>query len=140
MLAKGTALRGIKKSYKAATNSQLSKFKQYQQKKSIPAPASWWKLSPEYNNEKDSQNRSDGDDYSFINYAGDKRFGIAAIDSKINFLNDGLVFKIPVYLIQGKEDIQALEVSIKEYSNKINAPRKKYILLPKTDHGSTNQL
>ncbi len=109
--------------------------KKYQQKKSIPPPASWLELSPEYNNEKDSQNRSDGDDYSFVNYAGDKRIGITPISSTVNFLNDGLVFKIPVYLIQGKEDIQTPEVITKEYFNKISAPEKKFILLPKTDHG-----
>ena len=109
--------------------------KKYQQKKSTPAPASWMELSPEYNNEKDSANRSDGDDYSFVNYAGDKRLEIVSISSAINFLKDGLVFKIPVYLIQGEEDIQTPAEINKEYFKKIIAPKKKFILLQKADHG-----
>lgn len=109
--------------------------KKYQQKNTTPAPAYWFTLSPVYNNEKDDQDRSDGDDYSFVNYAGDKRFGVSSIYSTINFLNDGLVFKIPVYFIQGKEDIQTPEVLTKEYFNKISAPKKEFIVLPKSDHG-----
>jgi pimeloyl-ACP methyl ester carboxylesterase len=109
--------------------------KKYQQKNSIPAPAYWFELSPEYNSDTDNQNRSDGDDYSFINYAGDQRFGITPMSSSVNFLNDGFIFKIPVYLIQGEEDIQTPEVLTKEYFTKISAPKKKFMLLPKTDHG-----
>ena len=109
--------------------------KKYQQKESIPAPASWGKLSPGYDNEKDSRSRSDGDDYSFANYAGDKHLGISSMSSAINFLNDGLVFKIPVYLIQGEKDIQTPAAINKEYFEKIISPEKKFILLPKADHG-----
>jgi len=123
--------------YDTAKNSgQLMRIiKKYQQKKSIPAPAYWWELSPEYNNEKDSLHRSDGDDYSFVYFAGDKRLGIASMISTINFLKDGLVFKIPVYFIQGEEDIQTPAVINRRYFEKIIAPEKKFILLPKADHG-----
>lgn len=109
--------------------------KKYQQKNTLPAPASWFVLSPKYDNQKDEQHRSDGDDYSFVNYTGDKRLGIAPMSAKINFLKDGLVFKIPVYFIQGEEDIQTPASLNKTYFNKIKAPAKKFILLPKTEHG-----
>ncbi len=109
--------------------------KKYQQKNSTPAPDAWFQLSPEYNNEKDSANRSDGDDYSFVNYAGDKRLGIASISSTINFFKDGLIFKLPVYFIQGEEDIQTPEEINRVYFNKIKAPEKKFIVLAKADHG-----
>lgn len=108
--------------------------KKYQQKNSTPPPSSWMELSPEYDNKKDSANRSDGDDYSFVNYAGDKRFEVTSISSTINFFKDGLAFKIPVYFIQGEEDIQTPTVINKEYFRKISAPQKKFFLLPKADH------
>ncbi|HEV7332312.1 MAG TPA: alpha/beta hydrolase [Flavisolibacter sp.] len=111
--------------------------KTYQQKNALPAPASWFVLSSAYNNEKDSLHRRDGDDYSFVNYVGDKRLGVASLRSTINFLEDGLTFKIPVYFIQGEEDIQTPVWINKDYFNKINAPSKKFILLPKTEHGFT---
>ena len=117
------------------TGALIRIVKKYQQKNSIPAPPSWFKFPPAYDNEKDRQDRSEGDDYSFANYAGDKRLGIASLSSTINFSKDGLAFRIPVYFIQGKEDIQTPEVITKEYYNKLKAPEKRFIVLPKTDHG-----
>ena len=123
--------------YEAAkTTGQFNRvIKKYEQKNSIPAPPSWFELAPAYDNEKDNRNQSDGDDYSFVNYSGDKRLGITSMSSTINFLKDGLFFKIPVYFIQGEEDIATPAVINKEYFKKINAPEKKFLLLPKTDHG-----
>ena len=109
--------------------------KKYQQINAMPPPASWFLMAPEYDNEKDNQHRSDGDDYSFVHYTGDKRLGIAPMSATINFFEDGLVFKIPVFFIQGAEDIQTPAGINKEYFKKIKAPRKKFFLLPKTEHG-----
>ena len=109
--------------------------KKYERAHSTPAPNYWFVESKDYDNEKDRQNRSDGDDYSFVNYVGDKRLGIESIRSSIDFMKDNLVFKIPVYLIQGKEDLLTPRDITKKYFNKIKAPKKKYILLPKTAHG-----
>jgi len=97
--------------------------------------SSWLKLSPEYDNEKDIQHLSDGDDYSFINYIGDKRFVAKSIISTCNLLIDDLEFKIPVYIIQGEEDILTPKEITKNYFDKIRASKKEYILLPKTAHG-----
>ncbi|HEX6179741.1 MAG TPA: hypothetical protein VFZ47_00770, partial [Chitinophagaceae bacterium] len=105
---------------------------------SIPAPSSWFELSPQYDNQKDNQNRLDGEDYSFVCFVGDKRLGIQSSGSAINFFKDGLVFKSPIYLIQGEMDIQTPDVITREYFNQLTAPEKKYILLPNTAH-SFNQ-
>ena len=109
--------------------------KQYQQKNSMPAPASWFELPPHYNNEKDEEDRNNGDDYSFVNYAGDKRLGVTSMSFSIDFIKDGLLFKIPVYLIQGEDDIQTPVKITKEYFEKLKAPHKQFFLLPRTDHG-----
>jgi pimeloyl-ACP methyl ester carboxylesterase len=66
---------------------------------------------------------------------GDKKLGIVSMSSTIDLLKDDFVFKIPVYMIQGEEDILTPEVITKEYFKKIIAPKKKYILLRKTEHG-----
>jgi acetyl esterase len=109
--------------------------KKYQQKNATLAPASWFVLPAEYDNKKDDAHRSDGDDYSFVNYTGDKRLGIAPMSAKINYLKDAVTFKLPVYFIQGEEDIQTPASMNKTYFDKIKAPAKKFILLPKTEHG-----
>ena len=109
--------------------------KKYERLNSIPAPNSWFIESPAYDNEKDNQHRSDGDDYSFINYMGDKGLGIQSMRSTINLMNDNLDFKIPIYIIQGAEDLLTPKEMTKNYFNKIKATEKKYFLLPNTAHG-----
>src|SRR5688500_13330449 len=109
--------------------------KKYERANSVPAPDSWFIVSPAYDNPKDNQNRSDGDDYSFVNYVGDNHLGVQSIRSTINFMKDNLDFKLPVYLIQGNEDLLTSKETTKEYFDTINAPEKKYFLLPKTAHG-----
>jgi len=109
--------------------------KKYQERNATPAPAAWWTMAPAYVNQNDNQDRENGDDYSFLSYVGDKRFDVSPINTKINFLKDGLVFKMPVYLIQGEEDMQTPAVITTAYFERISAPSKKLILVPKAEHG-----
>lgn len=109
--------------------------KKYERAHSTPAPDAWFELSPDYDNAKDNQNRSDGDDYSFVNYAGDRQLGVPSMRETVHFLTENLEFKIPVYFIQGQEDLLTPKELTKKYFRKIKAPEKKYILLPQTAHG-----
>ncbi|MBL7725725.1 MAG: alpha/beta hydrolase [Chitinophagaceae bacterium] len=109
--------------------------KKYEGMNSTPAPDNWFVLSPEYDNEKDNQNRSDGDDYSFVNFAGDNKLGVQSMSAGINLMKTNLDFQIPVYLIQGNEDLLTPKEKTKRYFDKIKAPAKKYYLLPKAAHG-----
>ncbi|MEQ1798335.1 MAG: alpha/beta hydrolase [Lacibacter sp.] len=109
--------------------------KKYERANSIAAPENWFVLSPAYDNAKDNQNRSDGDDYSFVNYCGDSKLGVSSMSAGINLLKDNMEFKIPVYLIQGTEDLLTPKEKTEEYFNQLKAPEKKYYLLPKTAHG-----
>lgn len=109
--------------------------KKYQQKNTVPPPDSWFVLPQEYSNDKDERHRNDGDDYSFVNYVGDKRLGVASIASTVNFFEDGLTLRIPVFLIQGEEDLQTPVSINKSYFEMIEAPTKKFMLVPATAHG-----
>ncbi len=109
--------------------------KKYERANSTPAPDDWFQLSPDYDNDIDNKNRADGDDYSFVNYVGDEKLGVQSISATINLLKDNLDFKVPIYLIQGNEDILTPKESSKEYFDKISAPKKEYYLLPKAAHG-----
>ncbi|HMG16065.1 MAG TPA: hypothetical protein VK590_11495, partial [Saprospiraceae bacterium] len=44
-------------------------------------------------------------------------------------------FKIPVYIIQGNEDILTPKENSRLYFDKIKAPKKEYFLLPDASHG-----
>lgn len=109
--------------------------KKYEKMASTPSPDAWWKLAPEYDNAKDNQNREDGDDYSFVNYVGDTKLGVKPMMATINFAKDYWQFKIPVYLVQGEEDILTPAEITKVYFAKIKAPVKQFILVPKAAHG-----
>lgn len=123
--------------YKRArsTGQLLRIIKQYEQKKAVAAPDAWWAVAPGYDNEQDARHRADGDDYSFVNYAGDERLGVKSMMSSINLMEDGLNFAIPVYLIQGEGDILTPKEITQDYFDRITAPKKEYILLPDAAHG-----
>jgi len=50
-------------------------------------------------------------------------------------MKDNLEFKVPVYLIQGEEDILTPKEMSKKYFDALKAPKKEYFLLPKAAHG-----
>jgi pimeloyl-ACP methyl ester carboxylesterase len=109
--------------------------KKYESAQSVPAPAAWWEPAAEYNNEKDAVNRENGDDYSFINFVGHKKMGIKPMMNSIDFMKDGLQFKVPVYLVQGETDILTPKETSRKYFDKLTAPKKEYILVPGAAHG-----
>lgn len=120
----------------ARKDGQLMRIiKKYERLRSTPAPESWWKLAPEYENEKDERDRASGDDYSFLHYAGHQKMGVRPMSGGINFMEDGLNFKVPVYLIQGEVDILTPKELTRQYFEAIRAPKKQYLLVPGAAHG-----
>lgn len=109
--------------------------KKYEKANSTPAPSTWFVEAPGYNNSKDSLNRELGDDYSFVNFVGDKQLGVKSMRATIHFLENNLQFKIPVYFIQGEYDLLTSKEKTTNYFNKLQAPKKEYFLLPTAAHG-----
>jgi pimeloyl-ACP methyl ester carboxylesterase len=117
------------------TGQLLRLIKKYERENSNPPPNCWWNPAPEYDNEVDGQHRYNGDDYSFIHYAGHKELAIKAMSATINLMEAGVDFNIPVYLIQGREDLLTPVEITQAYFNKINAPVKEMFILPGAAHG-----
>ncbi len=109
--------------------------KKYEQKNAKPAPPEWFQILSEYDNQQDEQARSEGDDYSFVNYVGDIKLGIPAMMNEIDFASGDLNFKIPVYIIQGTDDILTPMKDSSKFFEKIKAPQKRYSLLGNAAHG-----
>lgn len=109
--------------------------KRYEQQDVTPAPADWWKVAPEYANETDTKDRYQGDDYSFLYFAGHEKMGIRPMALEVHLDREGLDFKIPVYFIQGEKDILTASELNKPYFDAIAAPDKGYYLLPDAGHG-----
>ncbi len=109
--------------------------KKYEKANSTPAPDTWFKLDPEYDNEIDSKNRFEGDDYSFCYFVGFEKLAIKSMVSEVDFNQDGLEFEIPLYLIQGEHDILTPFELSKPYFDSIVAPTKAYYLIDDAAHG-----
>ena len=103
----------------------------YEAKTSDPAPASWWMRSPDYDTPQIRADYSEGEDYSFIQYVGLKGHGMF---SKVDLPKLGTVFEIPVFLIQGSEDLVTVPDVAKRYFDSITAPQKEFVLLPHVGH------
>lgn len=108
--------------------------KKYESKNSTPLPDNWWKINPEYNNKVDKQNRFYGDDYSFLYFAGHKKMGVKSMVENLDFYNDSLTFKVPIYIVQGDKDILTSEKISKLYFEKIKAPHKGYFTIKGAGH------
>jgi pimeloyl-ACP methyl ester carboxylesterase len=121
---------------KAKNYGQLLRIvKQFEKENSTPAPTSWWKIAPLYDNIKDNNDRYNGDDYSFLNLVGDKNIGVKSMVNDINFEKTGMVFHLPIYFIQGSHDILTSKNLNKPYFERIKAPRKEYFLVSDAAHG-----
>ncbi|MDF2192774.1 alpha/beta hydrolase [Paraflavitalea sp. CAU 1676] len=114
--------------------------KKYEAASSTPPPPGWFVEAPGYTGTADSLHRSDGDDYSFVNFVGDQVLGVPAMRAGIQFSVDQLEFKVPVYLIQGVHDLLTPASVTKAWFNRIKAPAKEYFLLPHAAHGFNQEV
>ena len=120
----------------AKTYGQLLRMvKSYERKNAAPAPDHWFKIVADYDNEQDGQDRFDGDDYSFIHFVGHSHLGIPSMVSRLDFNSNAINFSVPVYLIQGEQDILTAQAINKPYFDKIHAPDKAYHLISDAAHG-----
>jgi pimeloyl-ACP methyl ester carboxylesterase len=103
----------------------------YEAKTSTPAPKSWWVPSPLYTTPEAEASYEGGEDYSYLQFVGLKGNGML---SKIDLPKLGLAFDIPVFLLQGSEDLVTVPEVAKRYFDSITAPQKEYVLLQNTGH------
>lgn len=103
----------------------------YEAKASAPAPKSWWVASPLYTTPASEASYESGEDYSYLQFVGLKGNGML---SKVDMPALGLAFDIPVFLVQGSEDLVTAAEVAKRYFDSITAPQKEYVLLPNTGH------
>lgn len=103
----------------------------YEGKVTDPAPAAWWTRAPEYATEQAAAEYEAAEDYSYIQFVGMDGNGMA---STIDLPKLGTRFDIPVYLIQGAEDLVTTKEVTKAYFDSIVAPHKDHILLERVGH------
>lgn len=95
------------------------------------APASWWQLAPQYATPQAKADYTDGEDYSFLQFVGWKGDGML---STIDLYKLGTSFRLPFFLVQGTEDLVTTADVTQRYYDKISAPAKELVMVPRTGH------
>ncbi len=103
----------------------------YEAKTSDPAPKAWWALPAHYATPKMQADYEAGEEYSFLQFVGMKGNGML---SQVDLPKLGPRFEMPVYLVQGTEDLVTMPEVAQRYFDSIVAPRKEFISVPKAGH------
>ena len=103
----------------------------YEAKTSTPAPKSWWVPSPLYATPAAEASNEAGEEYSYLQFVGIKGDGML---SKVDLPKQAPVFAIPVYMVQGSEDLVTVPEVAKRFFDRMTAPQKEFVLLPHTGH------
>lgn len=103
----------------------------YEAKTSTAAPPTWWIPSPEYATPAMQADYEGGEEYSYLEFVGLEGNGML---SKIDLPALGTRFDVPIFLIQGAQDLVTTADVAKHYFDSIEAPQKAYVLLPNTGH------
>jgi pimeloyl-ACP methyl ester carboxylesterase len=103
----------------------------YERRSTTPPPAGWWTPAPAYADPASQQALEEGDDFSYLQFVGADGRGMA---STIDLPALGLEFAIPVFLVQGSEDLVTVPSVARSYFDSLSAPRKEFRLLAATGH------
>lgn len=110
---------------------QFRKWQRAYQKKRASAAMPDMTRSPEYNSPEELANYEDADNFSFLHFVGPTMSGpITRVDLPVL----GIDFGIPIFMIQGQEDLVALPELARAYFDRIQAPRKQFYLVAGTGH------
>jgi len=104
------------------------------QAKRVTAPPAPVTLSPEYASPEEQAQYASADDFSFLHFWGMKMSGPL---QDVDLPALGTDFAIPIFILQGQEDLTALPELAKAYFDSIKAPRKQFYLVPGTGHESS---
>ncbi|WP_051264053.1 alpha/beta hydrolase [Teredinibacter turnerae] len=95
-----------------------------------------WKVGSEYQMEVSEPTYIFAEEFSFLRFTGFDRDGMV---QDVNLYGCCTKFEIPIYLLQGHNDLLTLPEVTEDYYNKIIAPKKEYVLLEYSGHEQTKE-
>ena len=105
--------------------------RKYEAKVTTPAPASWWKRPALYATPQAEADYEAGEDYSFIQFVGMKGDGMF---STVDLPKLGTDFAVPMFFVEGEQDLLATPDVAQRYYDSIKAPDKGIVVLPRAGH------
>lgn len=97
----------------------------------VTAPPTTDDISSEYASPEEVAQWHAADDFSFLHFV---RMDLSGELMQVDLPALGTEFSIPIFMIQGEQDLTALPELAKAYFDRIKAPRKEFYLVPGTGH------
>ena len=105
--------------------------RKYEAKVTTPAPEAWWNRAAEYTTPQALADYEAGEEYSFLNFVGLKGDGMAA---QVDLPKLGTDFAIPMFFVEGAQDLLATPDVAQRYYDSLTAPQKDLVLLERAGH------
>ncbi len=103
----------------------------YEGKAAEPAPKEWVTRAPRYAGAADLADYERGEDFSWLQFVGITGQGMYA---GLDLHRLGHDFPMPVFMLHGEHSLVTVPDVARRYFEAIRAPRKEFILLPRTGH------
>lgn len=103
----------------------------YEARSTVPAPDGWWKPAPAYATDAALAEYEAGEEFSYLQFVGRAGDGML---STVDLPALGADFDVPVYLVQGAEDLVTVPDVAAVWFATITAPRKEFRLVPAAGH------
>lgn len=104
----------------------------YEAKATTPAPKNWWIPDPAYRMEEMAAQYEAAEDYSFLQFVGLNNDGMY---SQVDFPRTATEFALPVFFVQGEQDLVTAPEVTQAWFDAIQAPDKKLVLVRDAGHG-----
>ena len=105
--------------------------RKYEAMSTDPMPKAWYAPGALYATAQAQAAYEAGEDYSFVQFVGMRGDGML---QTIDLVKLGTDFALPVYLVQGTQDLLTTPEVTQRYFNAIRAPVKKLVLVPRAGH------
>ncbi|WP_426192362.1 alpha/beta fold hydrolase [Massilia sp. DWR3-1-1] len=105
--------------------------RRYEAKVTTAAPAAWWTPAPLYATAQAQADYEGGEDYAFLQFVGLRGDGMF---STVDLPSLGTQFAIPVFFVEGAQDLLATPDVAQRYFDSIEAPAKAIVVLPRAGH------
>jgi pimeloyl-ACP methyl ester carboxylesterase len=105
--------------------------RRYEGRVTDPAPADWWQRAPDADTPDLRSQDEAGEEYSYLQFVG--------LDGKgmfrgVDLTALGTRFEVPMFFVQGAEDLVTRPDVTRAYVDRITAPAKALVVVPRTGH------
>lgn len=111
--------------------------RKYEEMRIDPTPKAWYDVLPLYATAQAKADYTAGEDYSFLKFVGWKGDGM---QSTADLYRLGTRYELPVYLVQGKEDLLTEPQVTRRWFDAISAPDKALVEVARAGHDPNEPL